>query len=130
MARPRKPTAALELAGAFEKDPKRGKARANEPVPTGKPGEAPDGLDEASTKAWDEMVALGFWLTSADKFLLHIAARYMGYFAGGGNDTKTISLLVGVLNKLGFGPAERSKISAPAAKKENEPKGFARFKRD
>lgn len=130
MARPRKPTAALELAGAFQKDPKRGKARESEPVPTGKPGKAPANLEEAGIKAWDEMVREGFWLTSADKFLLEIAARYMAYFSEGGNDTKTVSLLVGVLNKLGFGPAERSKISAPAGKKKDEPKGFARFKRD
>lgn len=131
MARPRKPTAALELAGAFEKDPKRGKARENEPKPLGKIGTAPETLDENASAVWDEMAAEGFWLTSADRFQLEIAAKWMAYFRSGGSDTKAIGQLITVLNKLGFGPAERSKISAPAAKDKSEkPKGFAKFKRD
>lgn len=123
MARPRKPTAVLELAGAFVKDPQR--KRVDEPVPTGTPGEAPDWLNEDAAALWDEMVAEGFWLTSADVFLLAIAARNMAYFRSGGTDTKTISQLITVLNKLGFGPAERSKIKAPGAKEDTNP--FAEF---
>lgn len=128
MARPRKPTAALELAGAFQKDPKRGKARANEPKPLGKIGDAPDTLDEASQAIWDEMSAKAYWLTSADSFLLEIAARNMAYFRNGGSDTKTIGQLITVLNKLGFSPADRSKINGPAPKEESGPQGFDEFK--
>lgn len=127
MARPRKPTAALELNGAFEKNPKRAKERKNEPVPLGKIGKAPKTLDEAATKVWDDMAREAFWLTSADRFLLEIAAKYMAYFSGGGNDTKTIGQLITVLNKLGFGPAERSKINGPAPK-QDKPEGFDEFK--
>lgn len=126
--RPRKPTAALKLAGAFEKDPKRGKARENEPKPLGKIGDAPDTLDIASQEIWNDMAAEAFWLTSADRFLLEIAAKYMAYFRMGGNDTKTIGQLITVLNKLGFGPAERSKISGPAPKKDESEDPFDEFK--
>ena len=70
----------------------------------------------------------GHWLTSADRFLLEIAAKYMAYFSNGGSDTKTIGQLITVLNKLGFGPAERSKIKAPAGKEDDKPKGFDEFK--
>lgn len=129
MARPRKPTAALELAGAFERNPDRGKARENEPKPLGKIGKAPPTIDEDATKVWDDMAAEAFWLTSADRFLLEIAAKYMAYFSKGGNDTKTIGQLITVLNKLGFGPAERSKINGPAPKTDDSPKGFAKFKK-
>jgi hypothetical protein len=119
MARPRKPTAALELNGAFERNPKRAKERENEPKPLGKIGNAPGSLDEAATAVWDDMAAEAHWLTSADRFLLEIAAKYMAYFQAGGGDTKTIGQLITVLNKLGFGPAERSKINGPKPK-ENE----------
>lgn len=131
MARPRKPTAALELAGAFDKDPKRGKAREGEPRPTGKVGPPPKTLIEDAAKVWVEMSREGFWLTSADEFLLEIAAKYMAYFRIGGNDTKVIGQLIAVLNKLGFSPADRSKINAPGQKKddEDEPTGFAKFKK-
>lgn len=132
MARPRKPTAALELNGAFEKNPKRAKEREGEPVPLGKIGAAPKTLDETASKVWKDMAREGHWLTSADRFLLEIAAKYMAYFSGGGNDTKTIGQLITVLNKLGFGPAERSKINGPKPKPDEDdgPKGFKKFKRN
>jgi phage terminase small subunit len=125
MARPRKPTAVLELTGAFKKDPQR--ARNDEPVPTGKPGDPPDYLGEVAAGIWHEMVLHGFWLTDADKFLLEIAARHMADFRRGVCDPKIIAQLITVLNKLGFGPAERSKIKAPGAK-EDGPKDFDEFK--
>lgn len=131
MARPRKPTAALELAGAFEHNPKRGKERANEPVPNGKLGDPPDYLDEVHQEQWRKMAAEAHWLTSADTFMFEVAVKYMCRFVVGTTDSKCDALLINVLNKLGFGPAERSKISAPGAKgKEDEkPKGFSKFKR-
>jgi hypothetical protein len=125
MARPRKPTALLELAGAFNKDPQR--RRNDEPVPEGKPGDAPEWFTEEAAAIWDEMVEQGFWLTSADVFLLEIAAQHMADFRRGSADPKIIAQLINVLNKLGFGPAERSKIKAPGAKPEAE-NPFDQFK--
>lgn len=123
--RPRKPTAVLELNGAFGRNPNR--ERPDEPRPQGKPGDAPDYLGEDGAAIWNEMVAVGFWLTDADVFLLEVAVRYLDHFRKGTDDPKLVSPLINVLNKLGFGPAERSKIKAPAAKeKPNDP--FAQFK--
>jgi phage terminase small subunit len=132
MARPRKPTAALELSGAFAHNPDRKRARANEPVPIGALGDPPEHLDELHKNMWRLMAAEAHWLTSADAFMFEIAVKYMMRFKIGSTDSKCDALLINVLNKLGFGPAERSKISAPGAKKENEsekPKSvFARRK--
>lgn len=125
MARPRKPTAVLELSGAFKHDPQR--ARPDEPVPTERPGDAPEYLGEVAGSIWDEMVREGFWLTSADAFLLEIAAKYLAMFRAGIAEPKHSAQLITVLNKLGFGPAERSKIKAPGAK-EKPASPFGEFK--
>jgi hypothetical protein len=125
MARPRKPTAVLELAGAFAKDPQR--KRTDEPMPTGKPGDAPAYLGEEGAAIWHEMTTVGFWLTDADAFLLEVAVRYLDYFRKGTHDPKLVTPLINVLNKLGFGPAERSKIKAPGAK-QDEADPFDQFK--
>jgi hypothetical protein len=125
MARPRKPTAALELAGAYQRNPNR--KREHEPIPDTVPGSAPEYLGEVASGIWDEMVAEGFWLTGADAFLLEVAASYLALFRAGMAEPKHVALLVTTLNKLGFGPAERSKIKAPGAKeKADDP--FADFK--
>lgn len=125
MARPRKPTAVLALNGAFAKDPQR--KRNDEPVPTSTLGDAPNYLGEDGAAIWDEMRAEGFWLTGADAFLMEVAVKYLTLFRSGINDPKMVSPLINVLNKLGFGPAERSKIKAPGAKQEAEDP-FAEFK--
>jgi hypothetical protein len=114
--RPRKPTAVLELAGAFNRNPNR--ARDDEPVPQGKPGDAPEYLGDGARRIWDDMVQAGFWLTDADRFLLEVAAAYLDMFRAGIAEPKHTAQLINVLNKLGFGPAERSKIKAPGAKPE------------
>lgn len=114
MARPRKPTATLELAGSIKHNAKR-HDRENEPRPATKVGSPPAWLETDAAEIWERMALEGFWLTSADEFLLEIAAKYMAYFRLGGNDSKVIGQLITVLNKLGFGPAERSKIKAPGS---------------
>jgi hypothetical protein len=123
--RPRKPTAVLELNGAYKHDPAR--KRTDEPIPQGKLGDAPEYLGEDGAAIWQEMKAEGFWLTSADAFLLEVAVRYLDYFRKGASEPKLVSQLISVLNKLGFGPAERSKIKAPGAK-EPAADPFADFK--
>jgi hypothetical protein len=73
MARPRTPTAALELRGAFKNHPSR-KDREFEPVVTTDLPEPPKHLIGASRATWLEMKSRGHWFTSADKFLVEIAA--------------------------------------------------------
>ena len=51
----------------------------------------------------------GFWLTSADRFLLEIAAVLMTAHRAG--EQKTTALLIGLLGKLGFSPKERATLN-------------------
>lgn len=58
MATPRKPTAILELNGAFKNHPARGRARANEPKPDPDLGLPPGRLTKNEKAAWCE-IAVG-----------------------------------------------------------------------
>lgn len=127
MARPRKPTAVLDLKGAFKKNPSRGKARANEPVLDGKIGNAPIALDEAERDLWDELARVGSWLADGDRLMLEIACRLMVLFRTNKLDGGGISKLITALSKLGFSPTDRSKVNAPGAK-EPEADPYADFK--
>jgi hypothetical protein len=55
MARPNKPTALLELNGAFKKDPARRRAREHEPKPSGPLGEPPASFPPNQKQAWLEL---------------------------------------------------------------------------
>jgi hypothetical protein len=69
----------------------------------------------------------GQWLTNADRMQLEVACRLMAEFRAAPVVTPSQSTaLIGVLNKLGFGPTERSKIKAPGAK-EPEANPFEQF---
>jgi hypothetical protein len=127
MARPRKPTAALELKGAFKKDPKRAVARKDEPKPYGSIGESPVHFNADEAALWKELTGYGFWLTDADRLMLEIAVKLMVMFRGNTLDGGGISKLIAALAKLGFSPTDRSKVQAPGAK-EPEADPFADFK--
>lgn len=127
MARPRKPTAALELKGAFKKDPQRKAARKSEPHPTGPVGVPPAAFDADECRLWNELAGYGFWLTDADRLMLEIAVKLMVLFRKNALDGGGISKLIGALAKLGFSPTDRSKVQAPGAK-EPEADPFADFK--
>lgn len=124
MGRPRTPTAALELRGAFTKDPARGRDRENEPQPTDPVGMPPVTLSELATPIWEELSVAGFWLTSADRLQLEIACELMAQFRIK-IDPKLVGPTINVLSKLGFSPADRSRIKAPDTKKADSP--FAGF---
>jgi hypothetical protein len=127
MARPRKPTAALELKGAFKKDPQRASARKGEPKPDAAVGDPPEKLSEDERGLWVELAGYGFWLTGADRLMLEIAVKLMVSFRAGTLDGGGISKLIAALAKLGFSPTDRSKVQAPGAK-EPEADPFADFK--
>jgi hypothetical protein len=116
MGRPRKPTSELSLRGAFQRNPSRLKEREGEPVVTGALGPPPDFLSDRAKAVWLEMAGHGTWLTAADRMMVEIAADLMAQFRSDAANTRRVAVLVTVLNKLGFGPAERSKIRAPQAK--------------
>jgi phage terminase small subunit len=128
MSRPRTPTTVLELRGGFKNRRQRAAERAGEPIPSGAIGNPPAHLSEAARGIWEEMAREGGqWLTGADRMLLEVACRLMAEFRASAEVTASqSSVLISVLNKLGFGPAERSKIKAPQAK-EPEANPFEQF---
>lgn len=126
MARPRKPTAALELNGAFKKDPKRKVARANEPRVEAAVGPPPNSMDGDAATIWNELTEHGFWLTAADRTLLEIACRLFAMFRSDKLDGGGISKLITALSKLGFSPTDRSKVQAPGSK-EPEDNPYSEF---
>jgi phage terminase small subunit len=113
MARPRTPTALLELRGAFKNHPSRLKERKNEPIVTARLPPPPSYLTSAVSETWREMAKEGFWLTSADQFLTEIAATYMARYRVDELKSGDISLLIGLLSKVGFSPKDRARLNLP-----------------
>lgn len=125
MTRTRTPTAVLELRGSFRKNPARKADRQGEPRPADPLGVCPARIKGPAKAAWNELREQGFWLTSADAFMIEIAADLMAMHRANAIDNPARSLLVGTLAKLGFGPSERSKLSLPGPEKPTT--GFAQF---
>jgi len=125
MTRTRLPSAVLELRGSFKKHPERARARAGEPKPLNLLGQPPGRLDPKVKAVWKEMRGEGFWLTSADAFMVEVAAGLMAQHRAGEIDNPSRSLLISTLSKLGFGPTERSKLKVPETPKAS---GFEQFK--
>ncbi|WGD55090.1 hypothetical protein QA641_15040 [Bradyrhizobium sp. CB1650] len=113
MARPRTPTALLELRGAFKRNPNRLKARQGEPLVTMPLPDPPDDLKPEVSATWRAMKSRGYWLTSADRFLVEIAATLAARFKAGDLNHGHVSVLIGVLGKLGFSPRERGALNLP-----------------
>jgi hypothetical protein len=113
MPRPRLPTAVLELRGAFKRNPNRKKDRQSEPIVTTSLPEPPGYLTPDTTEAWREMRERGWWLTSADRFLVEIAATLMARYSGDNVKSGDVSLLIGLLGKIGFSPKERGALNLP-----------------
>ena len=112
MARPRLPTAVLELRGSFLRNPNRKKARENEPICTEPLPDPPRRLPKDVKAAWREMRDRGgLWLTSADQYLVEIAATYMARHRNNECGSAETSLVIKVLNMLGFSPSERRKLN-------------------
>lgn len=126
MSRPRTPTAILELRGSFSKHPERARERAGEPRPLNTLGPPRVSLKTKEKAVWNELRTEGFWLTSADAFMVEIASSLMAQHRAGEIDNPARSLLISTLSKLGFGPTERSKLKVLDTPKAS---GFAKFKR-
>lgn len=60
---------------------------------------------------WRLMKDRGYWLTTADRFLVEIAATLMARYRADTLKSGDVSLLVGALGKIGFSPGERSKLN-------------------
>ena len=113
MARPKKPTAHLELVGAFKKNPNR--ARDTEPV-CNAPVIIPPQLSENGKKAWDFIVgnAVPGVLTAMDSAYLGLCAESLAHCWWGEKVTITDRRTVGaMLGKMGMTPSERSGVVVP-----------------
>jgi hypothetical protein len=113
MARPRKPTAMLELSGAFKRNPSRLRDRKYEPIVSTALPEPPARLSPPATTMWRDIRTHGYWLTSADKFLVEIAATLMARYRLDDLKSRDVSQLIGLLGKIGFSPKERGSMNLP-----------------
>jgi hypothetical protein len=107
------PTVLLELRGGFKNRPSRRRARQYEPLVTTALPEPPPNLPKPVKSAWLEMRERGFWLTSADKFSVEIAATLMTGYRGNSVKSGDVSQLIGLLGKIGFSPSERGRMRLP-----------------
>jgi hypothetical protein len=111
MGRNRIPTAVLELRGAFMRNPNR--RRKFEPLVTTALPEPRPSLPKPVRLAWLEMQSRGYWLTSADRFLVEIAATLMARYRFEEMKSGDVSQLIQLLGKIGFSPKERSGLNLP-----------------
>jgi phage terminase small subunit len=120
MGRPRKPTELLERSGAFKKDPARGQARADEPIPQSPLGDPPAHLNAEQRVIWYELAAEAkeVRLTSADRTHFEMTVRLTARCRGEEANTGDFAQLNKYLGQLGLNPSDRSKVKGV---KENNP---------
>jgi phage terminase small subunit len=121
MARPRKPTELLELAGAFRKDPQR--ARPVGPKSQRPLGAPPKYFSDGETECWSEIIesAAAGVLTSADRFTVELLARLLARFRADWLTGAEMSQMTWCCSHLGMTPADRSKVMGTEAEKEESP---------
>ena len=120
MGRPRKPTNILNLTGAFERNPARRAARANEPKDLAGLGDPPKRLNGEQLKAWSEIVENAPYgvLTKGDRHSLEITSVLLAEFwETGALMTGThLNILNASLSKMGLNPSDRSRVTAQEPK--------------
>lgn len=124
MPRARTPTNVLELSGAFKKNPKRGRERADEPEPKAGIGPAPEWLGDAERKAWDYIVGcvMPGVLGDSDRVYLEVAAELLALKRAVGvmeMESAKLNRLEMMLGKLGMNPADRSRVKGKPVEKSN-----------
>ena len=117
MGRPRIPTAHLELAGAFKKNPQR--RRVGEPKPNKPVGKPPVRLNEDEVKAWREIARqchLGV-LTVMDRAALEVVACSLAWLWGNKDATVTDrKSVLAMLGKFGMTPSDRANLATEPPK--------------
>lgn len=127
MARPRKPTNILNAAGAFERNPKRKRERANEPVPVGELGDPPSWMTAAQCVVWDEVKACIPQFTACgmdrEAFIALVrmaeAVRQPKFILG------ATEAYMRALGRFGMTPADRSKVQTVRPAGDGNP--FSKF---
>jgi len=120
MGRNRTPTPLLELRGAFKNHPSRRREREGEIKPTTPLPGPPAWFSKSQKAVWAEVQALGYWLTSPDRFMCEVAVTLLDRHIRGVSDYKEIPHLISILAKLGLTPVDRAKLKAPEKAIESE----------
>lgn len=125
MGRPAKPTAVLELVGAYKKNPQR--KRKNEPKPAQGIGKFTEGPTDLSS-IWDEVVAqtVPGVMTMSDRLALEMVCRLMAEIRSKPDEISVgkVTALCNLLGRFGLTPADRAKVAVPEEEKEDEWDGF------
>ena len=119
MGRPRKPTAALELSGAFKRNPQRKRDRAGEPVVDKPVGPPPRHLREQAQTIWNRITRsdAGTWLRVSDRDALEVycGLKAQAETAFASMQGARISLLNKYQNDLGLTAVARTEVRASEA---------------
>lgn len=125
MARPRTPTNVLALRGAFDKNPDRGRARANEPAPTKPLGLPPKHLTDEQKAVWRELAkrlpeGVAF---DSDRHAFEMLAVLFAEFRASQlrMPPPQMRQIENLLGRFGLTPADRSKVKAIVGKKQADP---------
>jgi hypothetical protein len=129
MGRQRKTTAELDRRGAFDHDPKRGRARADEPVVLDELGPPPEEFlkrtsptSVALLECWNDILAGAseVRLTRADRIHVEMTARQLYKCRRPGARSSDYGQLDRYLGKLGLNPADRSRVQGTGKTLEEE----------
>lgn len=113
----------LALRGSFKKNPDRGRARDDEPVPDGDIGEPPEWLSAERASCWREIVSLAHagTLSRGDRLIVEHGAQLLSQLRA--DDWQVHPTLLirweGFLSKLGMTPADRSKVAVKVRPKDH-----------
>jgi hypothetical protein len=116
----RTPTAILEARGSFISHKNRRDARAGEPVVTKRLGSPPKTFTDEHKKLWREFAKIvppGV-ATYADRWAVEIVVWTMAKFRAGTITGAETSQLTSLLSRFGLTPADRSRVVATLASKE------------
>lgn len=113
MPYPRKPTALLEMSGAFKHNPARRLEREGEPTPDGPLGEPPSYLPPEVAACWQRLVELApeGVLCNCDEAIVEQTARLMVLTRSPTCNITAHTALRMFLRELGMTPASRSLVS-------------------
>jgi hypothetical protein len=116
----RTPTAILEARGSFINHKNRKDARAGEPVVTKKLGSPPKSFTDEQKRIWREFAKIvppGV-ATYADRWAVEIVVCAMAKFRAGIISGTETGQLTSLLSRFGLTPADRSRVVATLAPKE------------
>lgn len=128
MGRNRKTSDELDRKGAFDRNPSRGRSRANEPKPPAGIGEPPPEFlaksmeGEKLLRAWRDLEATtaSVRLTAADRLHFEVTARLLYRTRRYDAKVSESTALILALGKFGLNPSDRSKVSGHGKTEEEE----------